>query len=350
MNRSAIYLDHAATAPILPEVREVVMAALERWANPSSQHSAGRAARAALEDARERVSAALGWRGEAIFTSGASEALAIAWRGTAGARKYAGAAEHAAVLRHAGDALLPVDAAGLVDPEALPPADLVAVQQVNNETGAIQPLEAIAARVHEQGGLLLADCAQGAGKMPLPPADLIAVAGHKLGAPPGVGVLLVRDLAMLAPSGGQERGYRPGTENLPYILGLATALEAGAAWTEEAGSLRSWFEGEMRSLGAEAIAADAPRIPTIGAYRLPGVNASLMLIRADAAGIAISAGSACASGSIKPSHVLTAMGMSEAAAREVFRVSIGRGTCQADLAALLNLVGQVVAQVRGRSS
>lgn len=333
-----IYLDHAATTPVLPAVRAAIGEALARWANPSSQHAAGRAARAALEEARARVAAALGWDGTVIFTGGASEALAIAWQRTAGARKFASAVEHSAVLRHAGDALLPVDAAGRVRPDALPPADLIAVQQVNNETGVIQPLDAVAAHCRKMGALLLADCAQGASKLPLPDADLIVIAGHKLGAPPGVGALLVRDLALLAPAGGQERGYRPGTENLPYILGLATALEADHGWLAQAGTLRGWFEGEIRALGGEVIAAEAPRVPTIGAYRLPGVNATGVLIRADAAGVAISAGSACSSGSIKPSPVLLAMGMAEAAAREVFRVSIGRDTTRADLAALLTVL------------
>ncbi|MDE2403285.1 MAG: aminotransferase class V-fold PLP-dependent enzyme [Sphingomonadales bacterium] len=338
MPRPEIYLDHAATCPVLPEVRDTVAAALGEWRNPSSVHAAGRRARAQLEEARARVATALGWTGEVIFTGGATEALAIAWNRTRGTRKWASAVEHTAVLRFAGEALLAVDVDGLVDPDAVPEADLVAVMQVNNETGVVQPLDAIAARVRAGGALLLADCAQGVGKLALPDADLIAVAGHKFGAPPGVGALLVRDLAMLAPSGGQERGYRPGTENLPYILGLATALEADRGWVEGAGLLRAWFDGEMLALGAEVIAGGADRVPTIGAYRLPGTGAAGLLIRADAAGIAISAGSACASGSIKPSHVMMAMGLDEAVAREVFRVSIGRGTTRADLEALLGVV------------
>ena len=337
-NRAPIYLDHAATCPVLPEVCEVVAEALSQWRNPSSVHAAGRRARAQLEDARARVAAALGWPGEVVFTGGATEALAIAWQRTPGTRKHASAVEHTAVLRFAGEALLPVDADGLVDPDTVPGADLVAVMQVNNETGVIQPLTEIGARVRGQGGLLLADCAQGVGKLALPDADLIAVAGHKFGAPPGIGVLLVKDFAMLSPSGGQERGYRPGTENLPYILGLATALEASRDWIDDACALRTWLDGEMAAVGAQVIAAGARRVPTIGAYRLPGLGAAGLLIRADAAGVAISAGSACASGSIKPSHVLLAMGVGEAVAREVFRVSIGRGTTRADLEALLDVV------------
>lgn len=337
-NQATIYLDHAATCPVLPEVGDVVAQALSEWRNPSSVHAAGRRARAQLEYARARVAAALDWSGEVIFTGGATEALAIAWQRTPGSRKFASAVEHTAVLRFAGNAQLLVDGLGRVDPAAVPQADLVAVMQVNNETGVIQPLADIADRVRAGGGLLLADCAQGVGKLALPDADLIAVAGHKFGAPPGIGLLLVKDFAMLSPSGGQERGYRPGTENLPYILGLATALEASRDWVEGAAVLRTWFDGEMTALGAEVIAADARRVPTIGAYRLPGIGAAGLLIRADAAGVAISAGSACASGSIKPSHVLLAMGVGEAVAREVFRVSIGRGTTRADLEALLDVV------------
>ncbi len=340
--RAAIYLDHAATVPILPEVQAVVSEAMACWANPSSVHAAGRAARAALEDARGRVAAALGWSGAVIFTGSATEALALGWGAGKGAHRFASAVEHTAVLRHAGESIIAVDSEGLVDPDGLPRADLVAVQHVNNETGIIQPLDRIAAGVQAGGGLLLADCAQSAGKVPLPPADLIAIAGHKLGAPPGIGALLVRDLALLAPSGGQERGYRPGTENLPYILGLVTALEADHDWLAGAATLRGWLEGQLRELGLEVIAADVARVPTLGAYRLPGTAATTLLIRCDAAGIAISAGSACASGSISPSHVMRAMGLGAATAREVFRVSIGRETTRADLEALLAVVRSVV--------
>ena len=337
-DRLPIYLDHAATAPVLPEVRAVVSEAMARWANPSSVHAAGRAARAALEDARGRVAAAVGWSGAVIFTGSATEALALGWGAGKGSARFASTVEHTAVLRHAGGATVPVGAAGLVDPDALPRADLVAVQQVNNETGVIQPLDRIAQAVRAGGGLLMADCAQGTTKLPLPDADLIAIAGHKLGAPPGIGALLVRDLKTLAPAGGQERGYRPGTENLPYILGLATALEAERGWLVGAVALRAWLEQELRAMGLEVIAADAPRVPTLGAYRLPGTAATTFLIRCDMARIAISAGSACASGSISPSHVMRAMGMDEATAREVFRISIGRETTRGDLEALLDVV------------
>lgn len=337
MPKSTIYLDHAATTPILPQVRDAIGEGLREWANPSSQHGSGRTARAQLEAARERVKQALNWPGEVIFTGGASEALAIGYTRAQALRRAASSVEHPAVARLAErDTVIPVDRLGRVDPGALPSVDLIAVQQVNNETGVIQP--ALGEAIRAKGAVWLADCAQGAGKLSLPDADMIAIAGHKVGAPPGIGALLVRNFGLVQPSGGQERGYRAGTENLPYIMGLATALETDRSWLLSAAVLRGWFEDEIRAMGGEVMGEGAERIATIGAYRLPGVNATTVLIRADMAGIAISAGSACSSGSLKPSPVILAMGRSEEEAREVFRVSIGRETTRDDLAALLKVL------------
>lgn len=330
MTAQSLYLDHAATTPLLPEARAALLAGFAEWANPSSPHAAGRKARAALEDARERVKTALGWQGELIFTSGASEALALAVRQCVRPLCAVSAVEHEAVLRLAADApRWGVDRAGEL---AAPPKDLsglVAIQQVNNETGVIQPLDEVAAIVRAAGGLLLADCAQGAGKLALPHADLVAISAHKFGGPIGIGALLVRDWALLRPSGGQERGYRPGTENLPGALAMAAALEAGAGWMADAVQLRARLEAGLVAAGAEVVAAGAPRLATIGAYRMPGKSARAQLILFDAAGIAVSAGSACSSGSLKASHVLEALG--QEGADEVIRVSIGRETCEADI-------------------
>ena len=245
-----IYLDHAATTPLLPAAREAMAEALGRWHNPSSPHAEGRAAKAALEDARERVAAALGWTGKVIFTSGASEALQIALQRAQAGPRYVSAVEHDAVLRAAPDSeRLPVDNTGTVllrkqeasgaagEAGLLPPQEhggVFAVQHANNETGVIQPLDRLAETVRERGGLLLADCAQTAGKLPLPQADMIAISAHKFGGPPGVGALLLRDLAMLDAVGGQEQGYRPGTENLPGIIGMVAALEARRDWMQQA--------------------------------------------------------------------------------------------------------------------
>lgn len=326
-----IYLDHAATTPMLPAAREAMADTLARWHNPSSPHAEGRAAKAALEDARDRIAAALGWTGKIVFTSGASEALAIALQRARAGRRYVSAAEHDAVFRAASDGTkLPVGGDGIVDPPSRGgERPLIAIQHANNETGVIQPLDRIAETTRDAGGLLLADCAQTAGKLPLPDADMVAISAHKFGGPPGVGALLLRDYALVDAIGGQEQGYRPGTENLPGIIGMAVALEAGREWMEQAAALRSYLEAAVVAAGGEVVGGGSPRIATIGAYRMPSVPSNAQLIQFDMAGIAVSAGSACSSGSLKTSHVLAAMGWPEEAAREVVRVSFGRSTTRA---------------------
>lgn len=330
MSETPLYLDHAATTPLLPAAREAMLQGFAIWANPSSPHAPGRKARAALEEARARIGAALGWTGEIVFTSGASEALSLAISRCVQPLAAVSAVEHEAVLRHAGEAVhLPVDGDGLVDPATCGLKGLVAVQQVNNESGVIQPVAAIAEAVRAAGGVLLVDAAQGSGKLDTPDGDLIALSAHKFGGPIGVGALLVRDWAMLRPSGGQERGYRGGTENLPGVLAMAAALEAGKDWLDQAAKLRARLEQGIVSAGGEVVAAAAPRLPTIGAYRMPGKSANAQLIRFDGQGIAVSAGSACSSGSLRTSHVLEAMGLEGAG--EVIRVSIGRETTAAQI-------------------
>lgn len=372
--RETIYLDHAATTPLLPAAREAMERGFAIWANPSSPHKAGRAARAALEEARERVKAALGWEGEVVFTSGASEAIALAITRCVLPLAAVSAVEHEAVLRHlksspargggpakpvegAGgmsdaasgcepppsslrDAtspvrggLIAVDRLGLVNPADCALPGLVAVQQANNETGVMQPMEAIADAVRGAGGLLLCDAAQGAGKLLTPDADLIALSAHKFGGPVGVGALLVKDWAMLRPSGGQERGYRPGTENLPGVLAMAAALEADRGWLDEAVRLRHRLDDAIRQAGGTSIAEDTTRVPSIAAYRMPGVSANSQLIRFDAQGFAVSAGSACSSGSLRTSHVLEAMDIRNP--NEAIRVSIGRETTELQIDAFI---------------
>jgi cysteine desulfurase len=333
VSQDRTYLDHAATAPVLASVREAMAEALARWHNPGSPHSEGRAAKAALEDARGRVAAALGWTGRVIFTSGASEALAIALARARGGTRFVSAVEHDAVFRAAPDAeRLPARKDGVVDPDAIGgERPVAAIQHANNETGILQPLDRLLEEVRGKGGILVADCAQTAGKLPLPAADMIAISAHKFGGPPGVGALLVRDFALLEATGGQEQGYRAGTENLPGAVGMAAALEAGPEWMEQAAALRQRLESAILAAGGEIVGAESPRIATIGAYRMPGVPSDAQLIQFDMAGIAVSAGSACSSGSLKPSRVLAAMGWDEAAAREVVRVSIGRDTNEAQI-------------------
>jgi cysteine desulfurase len=340
-----LYLDHAATTPLLPAAREALLRGFAVWANPSSPHRPGRAARAALEGARDAIRQALGWEGELIFTSGASEALAIALTRCRLPLAAVSAVEHESVLRHVGAARkLAVNGAGLL--AEAPGGGLVAVQHANNETGVIQPIVELAGSVRGEGGLLLADCAQTAGKLPLPDADLIAISAHKFGGPIGIGALLVRDWAMLTPSGGQERGYRGGTENLPGALAMAAALTEGSGWMAEAARLRAVLEGAITDSGGEVVADDTPRIATIGAYRMPGVSAAAQLIRFDGMGIAVSAGSACSSGSLRTSHVLGAMGMADKAASEAIRVSIGKETTESDMERFIAAWRQIAGQGR----
>ena len=342
-DQARIYLDHAATTPVIPAAREAMTDAMARWANPSSPHSEGRSARAALENARARVAAALNWDGEVIFTSGASEAIAIALRGH---DAIASAVEHDAVLAVAGATRLPVGPDGYVDLNAIKGAARYAVQSVNNETGVIQPMAEIADIVRANGGLLFADCSQSAGKLPLPDADLMCVSAHKLGGPPGMGALLVRNLGLLSPTGGQEQGYRRGTENLPAAIGFATALEAGFAWMEKAVRLRDMLDAEITASGGIVVAEASNRLATIGSYRMPGVAASSQLINFDMAGISVSAGSACSSGTLKTSHVLGAMGWDERSASEVVRVSFNADTSESDVARFLDVWRNIVIRAK----
>ncbi len=335
-----LYLDHAATTPVIAAARDAMMQGLESWANPSSPHSEGRAARAIIENARARIAAALGWDGEIILTSGASEALNIAlWRTNCDGQVVS-SVEHDAVFRASiccdylpvgedGIAVLSQFPALIAPQNAVCP--LLAVQHVNNETGVIQPIEQAAEMVRAHNGLLLVDASQSAGKLPLPDADLIAISGHKLGGPPGIGALLVRNFAMLSPTGGQEQGYRGGTENVPAVLGFAAALEDGYAWMERAAALRTMLDAAIIGAGGHVVANDSLRIATIASYQMPGVSASSQLIGFDMAGIAVSAGSACSSGTLKTSHVLGAMGWNATAASEVIRVSFGPETTEADV-------------------
>jgi cysteine desulfurase len=333
-----LYLDHAATTPVLPQAREAIARGLAAWANPSSPHAEGRAARALLEEARAAIADVLGWRHDVIFTSGASEAIEIAAHRARIAGRAHGATEHAIVphAMGAGSKVIPVRPDGLIDEAALDlllaegPA-LIAIQQVNNETGVMQPLDLLADRIRAAGSLLLSDCAQSAGKLPLPDADFIAACAHKLGGPPGIGVLLVRDLSALEPVGGQEKGYRRGTQDAPAALGFAAALAARPYDMERLAELRTRLENGVKEAGGVIIGEDAPRIPTIGAVAMPGGNSASLLVQMDLAGIAVSAGSACSSGKMKASEVLAAMNIAPEIAGSFLRISFGPSTSEEDV-------------------
>ena len=352
-----LYLDHAATTPVLPQAYAALERALACWANPSSPHAEGRASRALLEEARAAIAAELGWRHDVIFTSGASEAVEIAAARAKLPGRAHGATEHA-IVHHAmgeGSRVIPVGKDGLIDDVALGevlaagPA-LVAIQQVNNETGVIQPLDRLAPLIREAGALLLADCAQSAGKLPLPDADFIAACAHKLGGPPGIGVLLVRDLAMLEAVGGQEKGYRRGTPDAPNALAFAAALAARPYDMKRLAELRTRLEEGVRQTGGTIIAGSSPRLPTIGAVALPGASSASLLVQFDLAGIAVSAGSACSSGAMKGSAVLAAMGVAAEIADGFLRISFGPNTSEADVDRFLAEWRRIAERVPARAA
>lgn len=340
------YLDWAATAPLHPAASRAMAAAAQRlesgeWANPSSVHAPGRAARSALNGARTVVAQFLQVPVDAIiFTSGGTEALALA-----GLRQLpclVGATEHAAVREAAPDApRVPVDEEGRIDRAALDALlaasgpMLVAIQQANNETGVVQDIAAVAEVVHAHGGRLLVDAVQSAGKLAVPPgADLLAVSAHKLGGPAGIGALVVRcrtGLDAVQRGGGQEGGLRGGTENLLGILGFAAAVAAfDADFPARAARLQAQLETAATAAGARVNGTGATRLPTISSLHLPGLPAATQLMALDMAGVSVSQGAACSSGTLKPSETLQAMGLT-AAAGESLRVSTGWTTTGADI-------------------
>lgn len=350
-----LYLDHAATTPVLDIARRAVAEGIAHWANPSSPHAEGRAARAALEDARDRVKAALDWDGSIFFTSGATEAIAIGLQRADCDAVLVSSVEHDAVHRAVPKAyIIPVSSDGVVASDALigrlgalgARRPLVAIQSVNNETGVQQPLGVLAGVVRAANGHLFVDASQSAGKVALPNADIVSISGHKLGGPPGVGALLVRDPALISASGGQERGYRPGTENLPGVLGMAAAIESTRGWIDRAGELRAHLDAAIESMGGIVVAKGSPKLATVSGYRMPGISASAQLIQFDLAGISVSAGSACSSGSLKSSHVLAAMGWAKPDANEVIRVSFGPETNRADIYRFIDMWKQIAGQSR----
>ena len=355
--KQRIYLDHAATTSVLPAAREAMAAALESWANPSSPHGEGRAARATLEQARAAIGDVLGWRHDVIFTSGASESIEIVGRRAKVAGRAHGATEHPIIPHAMGSKsrVIAVRPDGLINEDALDevlaegPA-LIAIQQVNNETGVIQPLDRLAPKIRESGSLLLVDCAQSAGKLPLPDADFIAACAHKLGGPPGIGVLLVRDLATLEAVGGQEKGYRRGTQDAPAAAAFAAALAARPYEMERLAGLRRRLEEGVKVTGAIIIAEESPRIPTIGAISLPGASSASLLVQCDLAGIAVSAGSACSSGKMKKSDVLEAMGMPADIANGFLRLSFGPGTSEGEVDSFLSEWRQIAGRASAKAA
>ena len=347
------YLDYTATAPVRPEVVEGMAEALARWANPSSVHASGRAARAAMEKARGEIALALGGEPEnLVFTSGGTEANALALAQAAsvgsGGRIAVSAIEHPSVLEvNEAAHRLPVGPDGALDLDAareaiarLRPA-LVSVMLANNETGVIQPVRELVPWCREAGALLHLDAVQAFGKIPVRladlGADLLSVSAHKIGGPPGIGALLARpglELAPLLKGGGQEGRRRAGTESLPAVVGFAIAV--GRLDPLLPDRLRAWRDGLEARLEAllpdlVVIGRQQPRLANTSCIARPGLRADLQLMALDLQGVMVSAGSACSSGRIGPSPTLVAMGMAPGLAAGAIRVSLGWATRAADL-------------------
>lgn len=363
MCRAMIYADYNATAPLRPEARDAMLAALDIGANPSSVHAAGRSARKVLETARRQLANAIGGLPQDIvFTSGGTEAAFMAINGVV--RQLDGkctllvsAIEHEAVSRNAGFANAPartvyVTKDGAVDLDSLevalkgwdPERDGVPVlvlMLANNETGVIQPIAQAAGMVRAAGGLTICDAVQGLGKIPvnvsLLGADYLTFSAHKLGGPQGVGALWMRSGAPLRPSllgGGQERSLRSGTENLSGIAGFGAAAEIAAASLPDFARLallRDAMEARLESeTGVTVFGKHAERLPNTSNFALEGFKAETQVMAMDLAGIAVSSGSACSSGKVKRSVVLAAMGAADGLAECAIRTSFGWRSTQAD--------------------
>jgi cysteine desulfurase len=376
-----IYLDHAATTPVRPEVLEAMLPYFGgRFGNPSSISRLGREARQAMDRARDTVAAALGCRpAEVLFTSCGSESDNLAIKGVAYACRDRGnhlittQVEHHAVLhtcewleRYAGFEVtyLPVDHHGLVELPALEAAitdrtTLVSVMLANNEVGTIQPLPAIAALLRPRGIIFHTDAVQGGGALDLNVGrlgvDLLSLSGHKFYAPKGIGILYVRQGTPLLPQmhgGGQERNRRAGTENVPYVVGAATALELA---TEELapGNARlvqlrdRLIQGVLERVpGARLTGHPTERLPNNASFVFEGVEGEALLLALDQLGICASTGSACTSGSLEASHVLKAMGLPASLAQGSLRLSLGKGTDEDQIDRTLEALPSVVERLR----
>lgn len=375
------YLDYAATTPILDEVVEGMLPYLrEHFGNPSSVYAAGREAKKGMEEAREAVAAAVGAvPGEIVFTAGGTEADNLAVKGAAFRARARGdhviitAIEHHAVLHSARwleaqgfrVSYLPVDSDGLVDLAALadalePKTILVSIMLANNEVGVIQPVaEALAITRERSRALFHTDAVQGLGKVSLDLAalgvDLASFSAHKIGGPKGTGALYIKRKTPLEPvlhGGGQERDLRSGTPNVAGIAGFGVAARIAAAEVTEEGErlskLRDRLEQDVVAIGGVAVnGAGAPRVPGITNVCIEGVEGESLLLMLDQNGVAASSGSACTSGSLDPSHVLVAMGVSPKVAVGSLRISMGRATTDEDVDQLLKVLPTIVERLRG---
>lgn len=361
------YLDHNATTPVRPEAMEAVLDAMREGGNPSSVHAAGRAARKRLEQARRAVAALIGADAACVvFTSGGTEANALALLGSGRPRILYSAIEHDSVRAvHPQAEAVPVTPEGIIDLDALDsmlvadsrPA-IVSLMLANNETGILQPVSEARAIAHRHGALVHCDAIQVAGKLPVDVAeldvDLMSLSAHKIGGPPGVGALYIRpglELAAIQRGGGQERRLRGGTENLPGIAGFGAAAQAAASEIgrmQALAGLRDALEEGVMAATPQAVIVgrDMPRLPNTSCIALPGVKAENIVMALDLAGVAVSAGSACSSGKVTASHVLAAMGLPQEIAGGAIRVSFGWTSTAADGEAFLAAWSQTARRLR----
>ncbi len=379
MPRQTIYLDHNASAPLLPEARAAHIAALDLTGNPSSVHAQGRALRAVVDKARTEVAKLAGAeRDQVVFTGSATEAISQAIIG--GARAFKADAivvsegEHTAVLRAADATGLPVkrvglDADGLIKVEqiagAIADADrvgmriLVAVHLINNETGVMQPVDRIETLVGPSPHFLFVDAVQAFGKMVLEfasrPPDLMAISSHKIGGGTGAAALLMKghaDQVRLIPGGGQESGRRGGTENAPAIAGFGAATVAfpDRFYRADVGTLVRAAEDGMRSMCPDLVifGESTDRIGNVSNFAVPGVRNSVAMMGLDLAGVSVSSGSACSSGKVGTSHVLAAMGVRNDLSECALRISFGWSSTMADVEAYLKAFGEVVGRHKAR--
>jgi cysteine desulfurase len=383
MTRAPVYLDHAATTPVRPEVLEAMLPYLtnQAFGNPSSAHRYGRAARAGIEQARREIAQAVGAEpNQVIFTSGGTEADNLGIIGAALAARDRGgnvcavvsAIEHKAVLAaahavcHLGgrEVVLPVDEDGRVSLDALDEAlagrpALVSIMWVNNEVGVIQPVAEIASRCHAAGVVFHTDAVQAFGKVPVAvgdlPCTLLTLSGHKIGAPKGIGALIVRDrkaIEAIIHGGGQQYGIRPGTENVAGAVALGrAALLAAREQPEEAPRLRmlrDLLAGRLRATVPDLVVngGGADGAPHVLSVSVAGADSEALLMHLDLAGVAASSGSACSTGAVEPSHVLLAMGVPRELALGAIRFSFGWESTAEDVDRAAELMPAVVAKVR----
>jgi cysteine desulfurase len=380
------YLDHNATSPLRPESLSAMTHALAVSGNPSSVHGNGRAARAIVEEARERVAALAGAKaGQVIFTSGATESCNLALFGAAEGslegedsritRVFVSAIEHKAVLataEHLAErfpwirvATLPVTAQGVIDLEALRVAlregkgrTMVAVMAANNETGVIQPIASVSKLVREAGALLLVDAVPAAGKIALDFSlcDYMVLSAHKIGGPQGAGALLVADGAPLAAQlvgGGQQKGLRAGTENLSGIAGFGAAAHAladGEGERARIAHLRDHFEAALKQSAPDAVIFGLDRLCSTSCFAIPGLTAETALIGLDLDGVAMSSGSTCSSGKVTVSHVLAAMGVEDRLAACALRCSFGWSSTMEDVHAAIASLVKLRERIRGKEA